>query len=356
MPRPKPTPRTAVAGLLVGLLALGAVAGCSGSSSSEAGPSGPPRPKVIATTPIVADLVTMVAGDEVEVSTLIPPGADPHDFEPSAADAARLRQGAALIVTNGLGLEEMLTPIIEAAESDGTPVLSLGERLDPLPMAAHGDAHGHGDGDGDGHDHGHDHGDEPATAGTPTTEADAALDPHVWLDPDRWARAAAVLAEELATVLPDAGADAHTRWRENAATFARQVNDAAAEVTALLAPVPPTRRILVTNHDALGYFADRFGFTVEGVIIPGGSTQAEPSAADLAELVEVLRATRVPAIFTESTTSSRLPTAVARDAGGDVRVIVVNTDTLGGKGATDATYTGLLVELARQIAGGLGSP
>lgn len=73
MPRPKPTPRTAVAGLLVGLLALGAVAGCSGSSSSEAGPSGPPRPKVIATTPIVADLVTMVAGDEVEVSTLIPP-------------------------------------------------------------------------------------------------------------------------------------------------------------------------------------------------------------------------------------------------------------------------------------------
>lgn len=350
MRRPKPTPRTAVAGLLVGLLALGAIAGCAGSSSSEAGPSGPARPKVIATTPIVADLVTMVAGDEVEVSTLIPPGADPHDFEPSAAEAARLRRGAALIVANGLGLEEMLTPIIDAAESDGTPVLSLGERLDPLPMGAHGDSHGHDD------DHAHDHGDEPATAGTPTTGADAALDPHVWLDPDRWARAAALVADELTIVLPDAGADAHTRWRENAATFARQVNDAAAEVTALLAPVPPTRRILVTNHDALGYFADRFGFTVEGVLIPGGSTQAEPSAADLAELVKVLRTTRVPAIFTESTTSSRLPTAVARDAGGDVRVVVVNTDTLGRKGATDATYTGLLVELARQIAGGLGSP
>lgn len=319
-----------------------ALVACGGSPSADPGgesPTPPERPLVIATTPIVGDLVARVAGDSVEVVTVMPPGVDPHDFEPSAAQAARLRS-AALIVENGLGLEERLQPAIDAAEADGVPVLSLGELLDPLPLDESGDAHGHGADD-------HAHSGEPATT-------DTALDPHVWLDPDRMARAAMIVAVELARVT-NADDAAATALRNDARQYAAAALAAATEAERTLATIPESRRILVTNHDALGYFANRFGLEVKGVIVPGGSTQAEPSAAEVAELVKVLRATRVPAIFTESTTSSRLPDTIARDAGGNVRVVVVTTDTLGRSGAADSTYAGLITELARRIADGLGS-
>jgi len=332
-----------VVGMVIAALALVA---CGGSPADDSGGETPAvtKPLVIATTPIVGDLVARVAGDRVVVETLMPPGADPHDFEPSAAQAAGLR-GAALIVENGLGLEERLQPAIDAAERDGVPVLSLGELLDPLPLDESGDAHGHG---ADDDDHGHSHSDEP------TTTSDAVLDPHVWLDPTRMARAATIVAVELARVL-NADDTTAAALRDDAQQYATEALAAAVEAEQLLAAIPDSRRILVTNHDALGYFANRFGLTVKGVIVPGGSTQAEPSAAEVADLIEVLRATRVPAIFTESTTSSRLPDTIARDAGGNVRVVVVTTDTLGRNGATDSTYPGLITELARRIADGLRS-
>lgn len=330
-----------VVGMVIAALALVA---CGGSPSADSGGETPAvtKPLVIATTPIVGDLVRQVAGDRVVVETVMPPGADPHDFEPSAAQAAGLR-GAALIVENGLGLEERLQPAIDAAERDGVPVLRLGELLDPLPLDESGDAHGHGADDDD-----HGHSDEP------TTPSDAVLDPHVWLDPTRMARAATIVAVELARVM-NADDTTAAALRDGAQQYATEALAAAAEAQRLLAAIPESSRILVTNHDALGYFANRFGLTVKGVIVPGGSTQAEPSAAEVADLVEVLRTTRVPAIFTESTTSSRLPDTIARDAGGNIRVVVVTTDTLGRNGAADSTYPGLITELARRIADGLRS-
>ena len=321
---------TVVAGALV-------VVGCGGAPSADSGAASPPagRPVVVATTPIVGDLVRRVAGDSVTVTTLMTPGADPHDFEPSAAQAARLRD-AALIVENGLGLEARLQPAIDAARADGVPVLSLGELLDPLPVGVRGaDDHAHSTSD-ESHD-------------------SSGLDPHVWLDPDRWARAASLVATGLRSAVPDADAETQARWQASAATFAAEARAAGETAAQLIASIPTDHRILVTNHDALGYFARRFGLEVRGVIIPGGSTQAEPSAAEVADLVEVLRATGVPAIFSESTTSSRLPDTIARNAGGKVRVVVVNTDTLGRGGATDASYAGLVTELARRIADGLRS-
>ncbi|MBU3701207.1 MAG: zinc ABC transporter substrate-binding protein [Acidimicrobiia bacterium] len=334
--------RPALALLGVVAAALTFVA-CGGSPSADSGGETlavVTKPLVIATTPIVGDLVSRVAGDRVAVETLMPPGADPHDFEPSAAQAARLRR-AALIVENGLGLEQRLQPAIDAAEREGVPVLSLGELLDPLPLDESGDAHGHGADD----DHAH---------SGETAVTDAALDPHVWLDPERMARAAMIVAAELARVTNADDATAAT-LRNDAQQYAAAALAAATTAEQLLAAIPEPRRILVTNHDALGYFANRFGLTVKGVIVPGGSTQAEPSAAEVADLVKVLRATRVPAIFTESTTSSRLPDTIARDAGGNVRVVVVTTDTLGRTGAADSTYAGLITELARRIADGLRS-
>ena len=316
--RPAPAPRRrsvvrVVAGLTV-LAAVTVVATACGSSSTADG-----RPRIVVTTTILGDLVRSVVGDAADVEVLMPPGADPHDYEPSAAQAAHLRR-AALIVENGLGLESRVQPAIDAAERDGVPVLVIGDELDPMPLT-----------------------DDPDVP-----------DPHVWLDPDRMARAAEIVALEVAQVL-HADDPAAQELHDNARAYAIAAKAAAAEAERLLATIPADQRVLITNHDALGYFARRFGLRVEGVVIPGGTTLAEPSAADLARLADVLRASGVHAIFSESTTSSKLPASVARAAGGDVRVIDLVTDTLGRPGTADATYAGLITELAQRIARGLGS-
>lgn len=295
------------------LAALFGVSTCSSEGSADG------RPTIVVTTTILGDLVHRVVGDAARVETLMPPGADPHDFEPSAAQAASLRR-AALIVENGLGLESRLQSAIDAAARDGVPVLAVGEWLDPAPLT-----------------------DDPAV-----------LDPHVWLDPDRMARAARIVAHEVARVTAADDATAAT-FQEHAQQYGIDALAAAAEAERVLATIPESQRVLITNHDALGYFARRFGLRLEGVVIPGGSTLAEPSAADIARLVEILRDTGVRAVFSESTTSSKLPASIARAAGGSVRVVELVTDTLGRSGRADASYAGLITEVAHRIAGGLGS-
>lgn len=337
---------------LLVLVVTGLLAACSS-------PTDDARPRIVVTTAILGDLVQRVVGDAARVDTLMPPGADPHDYEASAAQAASMRD-AALVVENGLGLESRLQPAIDAAAKDGVPVLALGDRLDPLPldaaMADIGHDHGATETNDDSHDHAHEEAGTPTAApGSETETDDAVVDPHVWLDPDRMARAAMIVADEVARII---GADDATTatLRANAERYGAEARAAAADATATLSVVPPARRLLITNHDALGYFAERFDLRIAGVIVPGGSTLAEPSAADLAQLVDVLRDNDLRTIFTESTTSTRLPDALAREAGGDVRVVELTTDTLGAGGAADATYAGLIRELANRIAEGLRSP
>ena len=148
---PKPHKRSATFAVLALLSVLGLLASC-GSDSKDTTSSTVPdsnRPLVIATTPILGDLVRQVGGDQVNVEVLIPLGADPHDFEPSAAQAAQLRD-ASLIVANGLGLEERLESALEGAQKDGVPVFEVGEQLDPLALSttkdegqSEEDEHGH---------------------------------------------------------------------------------------------------------------------------------------------------------------------------------------------------------------------
>lgn len=291
-------------------LAAVTIGACGGSGGTAEGTG---RATVMATTPLLGDLVTRVGGDRVRVEVLIPRGADPHDFEPSAAQAARLRD-ATLVVANGLGLEERLGATLESAASDGTRVVELGPQLDPLQ--------------------------------SPDTDEP---DPHVWLDPDRMARAAALVADELARTT---GLD-RSGFETNAAAYAADARAAAVEAAAILDSVPVPQRLLVTNHDALEYFADRFGFRVVGTIIPGGSTLAEPSAADLRDLVASIRANGVTAIFSESTSSSKLADTLARELGTRIRIVELSTDTLGAPGSDTATYPGLITTTARLIADGL---
>ncbi len=301
--------------LLVVVLSLVGLGACGSSTSSST------RPTVVATTTILGDLVQRVGGDAVDVEVLMPPGADPHEFEPSAAQAARLR-GADLIVANGLGLEERLASTLDAARDDGVTVYEVGPDLDPQPLDAGLAEHG-----SDGH----------------------VLDPHVWLDPDRMATAAGLVAAQIAqaTGLERAGLD------ERAAAYAEEAKAAGQRADAILAAVPAERRMLVTNHDALGYFARRFGLGLLGTVIPGGSTLAEPSAADLSRLADDVRRTGTTAVFSENTVSPRLMEALAREVGRSVAVVELSTDSLGEEGSPTATYAGMIETDARLIADGL---
>jgi ABC-type Zn uptake system ZnuABC Zn-binding protein ZnuA len=163
------------------------------------------------------------------------------------------------------------------------------------------------------------------------------------------ATAASLVATQLATTT---GLDA-APFQQRAATYADAARAAEAEARALLAELPADQRKLITNHDALEYFAQRFNLEVIGTVIPGGSTLAEPSAADLSELVALIKANNVKAIFSESTVSSKLIESLAREVGSQVSVVELSTDTLGEPGSPTATYPGLIVTTARLIANGL---
>ena len=319
---------TTLVGLLV-LFSFGVLTACSGSATSDGASPGKNSasgtPLVLATTPILGDLVRQVGGDAVDVEVLIPLGADPHDFEPSAAQAARLRK-ASLIVANGLGLEKNLKTALDGARKDGVTVFEVGEQLDPLMIDENHDAESAADS--------HDHGTE---------------DPHVWLDPERMSTAASLVAEQLATAT---GLEA-SGFQTRADAYRATALAAMAEANAILAVLPNDERKLITNHDALAYFAQRFNLDVIGTVIPGGSTLAEPSAADLTDLVRLIKANNVRAIFSESTVSSKLIETVSREVGARVQVVELSTDTLGTRGTETATYAGLIVTTARLIANGL---
>ncbi len=289
------------------LLGLFGIVGCGDSAAGNAA-----GPQVVTTTSVLGDLVTAVAGPGAEIEVLIPIGVDPHDYQPSAQQMARVA-AADLVVINGLGLEEGLATAIFESVAPGTVVVQVAESLDPLPRTD-----------------------------------DGSSDPHVWLDPVRMARATHLVAEALLTVDPGGG------YAARADDYAARLLAAHTEIENLLAAVPAERRVLVTNHEALRYFADRYGFRIIGVIIPGGSTLAEPSAADLAALVATIRALGVPAIFAETTHPTDLADAIAAEAGTGVAVIELFTESLGAPGTPADTLPGLLVENARRIAAALG--
>lgn len=339
---------------LIGLPALAlALTACGAAEEPADANADSPDPDVlvVATTSILGDVVTDLVGDTARVEVLMPVGADPHDFQPSAQQAGMLRE-ADLVIANGLGLEEGLLDTIESAEDEGVNVLEIAPLVDPIPFAAnrgHGDDHaeeGHDEHEDDhpedsqSEDHAEDHEGED-------DHGHGEEDPHFWQDPLRMATAVELIASELAEL--DTGLSA-AEWQERADTHVAELEALHTEITEILDPIPPERRKLVTNHEAFGYFADRYGFEILGVVIPGGSTLAEPSAQELGELVEVLEHTQVSAIFAENVNPSALAEAVAAELGGEVTVVGLYSDSLGEPGSAAATYPGMLRENARLIA------
>ena len=306
MMRRRPAPAAAV---LVGLLAVaGAVSGCTTASDD--------RPHVMVTTNILGDVTSEVVGDAARVTTLMKPDADPHSFEISAQEAARLRS-ADLVVANGLGLEEGLQQHLDAAAADDVATFVAGDAVEVLDYRE-GDA-----------------------AGTP--------DPHLWTDPARVLDVVGALEPELAR-LP--GVDPAVLAAQTGA-YRAELERLDAELAATFAAIPDERRALVTNHHVFGYLAQRFDFAVVGAVIPGGTTLAAPSASDLADLVDAVRTTGVPTVFAESSSPDRLVQALAREAGVQVQVVELFTESLTGPGGGAPTYLTLMRANAARIATGL---
>ena len=268
--------------------------------------------RVVATTTILGDVAANVAGEDASLETLMPLGASPHDFVPSSQQVAMIYE-ADLVIANGLELEEGLGDVLTAAQGDGVNILSIGPVVGPLPLT-----------DGDG------------------------VDPHVWMDPLRVEEAAAAIAEALLLI------DGRPVWQANADGYAVQLRSTHETIADRLGGVAPERRKLVTNHDSLGYFADRYDFDIVGTVIPGGSSLGDPSSAALADLVRVIRQEQVPAIFAETSEPDALAAAVAAEVGSDVAVVQLYTGSLGEPGSGAETLIGLLLTDAERIAEALG--
>lgn len=307
--------------LLTTLLIL-ALPGCS-----SVGEEPTPAVSIIATTSVLGDVVANVVGDDASVDVLLPIGADPHDYQASARQVSDLL-AADLVVSNGLGLEEGLEDVLEQAAADGVTVLQIGPKVNPLPWdSSTPDEH-----EEDEHAH----------------EGD--FDPHVWLDPLRMADAAAAIAETLDVLSPGGP------WGTRAESYRAELLDVNDSIAELLAAVPDEQRVLVTNHDSLGYFAARYDLEVIGTVIPGGTTLANPSSQDLAELVGVMEAAGVNAIFAETTEPRDLAEAVAAELSSPVTVLSLYTGSLGEPGSPAATLVDLLLFNAQTIADALSDP
>lgn len=311
---PKALLRAATASALAGAVLLG-TASCS---SQEDGGEG-----IVVTTNILGDLTREVVGEEAEVTVLMKPNADPHSFGISAREAA-LVENAALVVYNGLGLEEGVLRNVAAAEEAGIPALEVGAQVDPLAFSPGGD--------------------------TADNEDEGEPDPHFWTDPRRVVRAVELIAEHVVAEVDGVDAEA---VRANAAAYTAQLEELDAWMADEFAAIPEEDRNLVTNHHVFGYLAERYGFEVVGAVIPSGTTLASPSSSDLKSLADAVNAAGVEAVFADSSQPDRLATAMAEEAGVHIEVVPLFSESLSEEGGGAATYLEMMRSNTEAIATGL---
>ena len=270
---------------------------------------------VVATTSQVADFVRVVGGDAVQVRQVVKAGVDPHEYEPSPADQEAIRSSGA-IFENGLGLESWVAGAVKAA---GSKV--------PVVDTSHG------------------------ASLRRASEEGQQTDPHIWQDPANAKVMVSNVARGLTAALPLRAADIAAR----ASAYATELDALDADVRRQIDTIPAAQRKLVTNHDALGYFADRYGITVVGSVIPSFDTQADLSASQLSALVSTIRAQGVKAIFAESSLPAKTAETVARDAG--VRIVAgegsLYADSLGPPGSDGDTYLKMVRHNTRQLVDNL---
>ena len=296
-------PRT-VRGLLVAALVV-AMAACTADSPGSPGDDA--KLRVVATTTQVGSVARDIGGESIELTVLLKPGIEAHDFELTPAAGAALEQ-ADLILVSGAGLEDWLDETLGTI-GGGDRVRDLSGGVSLLPSG----------------------------------------DPHYWLS----APNAIVMAENARDALADAAPDDSDGFVERAAALIARLEQADAEVRAMIDEIPAADRRIVTDHDALGYFVDEYGLEFVGSVFPSLDVSSEPSAQEIEALVAEIRAEGVKAIFTESSVNPRLAAAVAEET--DARLVdePIYTDSLGPEGSGADTVDGMLLHNARVIRDGL---
>ncbi|MGA9871917.1 MAG: zinc ABC transporter substrate-binding protein AztC [Rhodococcus sp. (in: high G+C Gram-positive bacteria)] len=296
--------------LLLALPVVAVLAGCSDADASG-------RPTVVVTTNILGDITSNIVGDQADVLVLMPPNSDPHSFEISAAEAAQV-ESADLLIANGLGLEEGVANTIEAARSEGVNVVEAGPSADPIAYV--------------------------------TGQSTGAQDPHIWTDPTRMRAVVELIRDALKESVDGVDVDAID---SAAAQYDTQLVELDESMAQRFEPIAPDKRKLVTNHHVFGYLADRYDFEVIGAVIPSGTTLASPSASDLSDLAGTVRAAGVATIFVDSSQPDRLAQVMASEAGVNIGVVELYTESLGDETSEASTYLDMMEFNSSAIAAGL---
>jgi len=283
--------------------------GCQPSLSSATSE----RLTVVTTTSIIADAVREIGGSRVAVHALMGPGVDPHRYTPSPHDLLRI-SSADLLFYNGLHLEGKMTEVLEHSSNARRRIVAVTRNLDPVQDLR------------------------------PVNGDELVYDPHVWFDVRLWMRCVAVIGEELARVDPEHA----TEYQANTERYLQQLAELDREVRKAAASLPPQRRILVTSHDAFGYFGAAYGFEVRG--LQGVSTAAETPLSEVQELARFLGSRAIPAVFAETSVPAKglqkVLDIVRKEYGLSVRLIgdaqALYSDALGPPGSPGETYIGMV--------------
>ncbi|MCC6905710.1 MAG: zinc ABC transporter substrate-binding protein [Anaerolineae bacterium] len=285
------------------------------------------RLHVVASFSIVGDVVQQVGGDRIDLTVIIGAGQDGHTYEATPADIAAL-EGADVIFVNGLDFEEGLVAALDAIH--GTPIVPVSAGV----SIREGEEAGHAD-----------------EADTSVDNETHTEDPHVWQDP----RNVTIWADNIAAALSALDPANAEAYQANAEAYQAELARLDASIEETLASIPEARRKLVTTHDTFGYFADRYGFEVIGAVIPSVTTGSEPTAGELAALVETLRAEQVQAIFAENVSSAGILDVLAAETGTQVTVYSLYTDALSEPGNEADSYVRMMTINAGVIAAALGA-
>lgn len=258
-------------------------------------------PVVLASATFLAGIAQNVAGDRLAFDSLLPVGSDPHSYQPTPQDVTKIVQSKLLII-NGAQYEHFLAPLLESAGGE-REIIEASAGLSPRK----------------------------------DSENEQGVDPHFWADPNNVITYAENIREALTHYDPDGAAI----YQSNAESFVAQLTELDLWVSEQVSQIPPERRLLVTNHEALGYFAERYGFTVIGAVVPAVSSDASPSAEQMANLIDQIQASGTPAIFLDEVENPALAQQIAAETG--VKVI----EDLHLESLTDGPPAGSYIDMIR---------
>jgi manganese/iron transport system substrate-binding protein len=290
------------------------MSGCNSTSTNQADAGAEDKPKVVSTSTMITDWTEQVGGDEIELTGILEPGADPHVYEPVPEDSQVLEE-ADLILYNGYNLEPGLIKLMNAAGVNAKK-FAVGEVVPPFDF---------------------------------DYEGQRKPDPHVWGDAENAIEIVNAIRDQLIELSPED----KEKFTENAARLTAELEQLDAWITQQIQTIPANQRKLVTTHDAFQYYARAYGLDVTGTLI-GISTEEQPSAQTVRSLSDSIKSSNVPAIFAETTINPALIKTVAQEAGVKLAPRELYSDSIGAPGSEGETYVKMLVANTRTIVEALG--